>query len=123
MKEDGTMSEGKLLATIHRISECSQERKSSVVLYTDECALLIDYLTATGAPTRQFGEEERAQAVAAGLQDPVYTQLQQLKKKRVVQPADVADKIVQMLDQTVTDQDALITRLLDIIQLLAKRGN
>jgi hypothetical protein len=92
MKEDGTMTEGKLLATIHRISECAAERKSSVVIYTDECKLLIDY-------------------IHCGKEPP----------KRVVQPADVADRIVQMLDQTVTDQDALISRLLDIIQLLAKR--
>jgi hypothetical protein len=94
MKEDGTMSEGKLLATIHRISECGEEKKSSVVLYSDECKLLVDYISADKP-----------------------------KPKREVQAADVADRIVQMLDQTVTDQDALITRLLDIIQLLAKRGN
>jgi hypothetical protein len=41
--------------------------------------------------------------------------------KRTVKPADVADKIVQMLNQTVTDQDMLIERLLDIVTMLAKR--
>lgn len=82
------MSEGRLLAILSRIEDCAKGSKSTILLYSGECELLLDYLNAN---------------------------------RREVKPSDVADKIVQMLNQTITDQDALIERLLDIVTLLAKR--